>query len=1022
VVICVALIAGAPTRECRGEVAFDFETGDLQGWTVVEGRFDDIISNRQFFHNRPQVKYNKQGNCFLTTLEMSNGRPNDRMTGVIESPVFVLRGGKASFLVGGGAHPDTYVALCTENGKEVLKAHGKNTEVMQHVEWDTSSLRGKKVFLRIVDRNTGSWGHVTFDNFRADGEIDRAATVARAAARERRRREDGMRERMRSLRADITSLRRAVTDLVETFRDRYPRGKVFLAALDEIERRSAKAPSDRAAQLAAELDSLKRQALVANPLLTRQPILFVVRSQYLPDHHNTATLFQAGEINAQKFRGGSALKTIDFAREGKVETIIEAPNGVLRDPEVHFDGRRILFSMRRNGADDYHIYEVGVDGTGLKQLTFGRGASDIDPFYLPDGRIVFTSTRDRKFCMCNRHIMGNLFRMDAGGRSIHQIGRNTLFEGHGFLMPDGRILYDRWEYVDRNFGDAQGLWTCNPDGTNHALYWGNNTKAPGGVIDARAIPGTHRVVCIFTSCHDRPWGAMAVLDNSLGMEGRDPVIRTWPAAAVSLVRAGWGQGGYLFDVFKKVRPKYEDPYPLSDKYFLCSRMTGKSEQMGIYLVDVFGNEVLVHVEGPGCFDPMPVCPRPSPPIIPDRINLDRKEGAFYVYDVCVGTGMERVKRGTVRYLRVVESPKKTYWTRPAWLGQGQEAPAMNWDNFINKRILGTVPVEEDGSVYFTIPADRFVFFQLLDENGMMIQSMRSGTMVRPGETTACVGCHEGRNSAVPNHSKAALGRPPRKLTPWYGPPRNFGYAAEVQPVFDKYCIRCHDYEKPGAEKLLLAGGRSLAFSVSYNQLWRKKIINAVGAGPADILPPYSWGSHVSRLVDVIRSGHNDVKLDKESFDRIVTWIDINGPYYPFYESAYPDNLFGRSPLDDRQLRRLSELTGVDFLKRNKKSYQETEWQVDFTRPELSMCLAKFTDKNDPKYKEALAIIRAGAAMLAKRPRMDMPGAKPAGIDVKRTMKYGAPVRAEKEGRRGIVAGKPTREKNGGDDRSLAIHE
>jgi hypothetical protein len=242
---------------------------------------------------------------------------------------------------------------------------------------------------------------------------------------------------------------------------------------------------------------------------------------------------------------------------------------VARDPDVSFDGKRILLSMRRNREDDYHIYEISADGTGLRQLTTGGGISDIDPIYLPDGRILFTSTREPKYCMCNRHIMGNLFTMDADGRNIQQIGHSTLHEGHASLLADGRVIYDRWEYVDRNFGDAQGLWTVNPDGTNHAVYYGNNTGSPGATLDARAVPGTEMVLCTFSSCHDRPWGALALLDRRRGVDGREAVVCTWPSDAINRVNI---HGGY--DTFCGVRPKYEDPYPLSEKYFLCSRMTG----------------------------------------------------------------------------------------------------------------------------------------------------------------------------------------------------------------------------------------------------------------------------------------------------------------------------------------------------------------------------------------------------------------------------------------------------------------
>ena len=265
----------------------------------------------------------------------------------------------------------------------------------------------------------------------------------------------------------------------------------------------------------------------AREVLAGKQILYIERNQYAVDHHNTATLFQAGEINEWKFAPGGAMKVYDVD-SGTTRTLVKIDTGVVRAPEISPAGKRVIFSMRKDKKDGYHIYEIGLDGSNMKQLTSAAGISDIDPLYLPDGNIIFTSTRQPKYCMCNRHIMGNLFRMEADGANITQIGVSTLFEGHSSLLSDGRILYDRWEYVDRNFGDAQGLWTVNPDGTKHAIYYGNNTASPGGVIDGRQIPGTDLVVCIFGSCHDRAWGSLAIIDRKKGVDGREPVVQIFP--------------------------------------------------------------------------------------------------------------------------------------------------------------------------------------------------------------------------------------------------------------------------------------------------------------------------------------------------------------------------------------------------------------------------------------------------------------------------------------------------------------
>ena len=785
---------------------------------------------------------------------------------------------------------------------------------------------------------------------------------------------------------DIKALREAIVFLQATYGSRYPRGAEFLDRLASLE----KEPD------ATALAALQREALIANPLVSDHPILFATHSQYQPDHHNTETMFQTGEINTAKFKGGGALRVIDFAKGGEVRTLVDAgKEGVARDPEVYFDGSKILFSMRRNIKEDYHLYEVQADGSGLKQLTRAPGVFDINPFYLPDNAIAFTSSREPKYCMCNRHIMGNLYRMEADGANIVQIGKNTLFEGHGSLLPDGRILYDRWEYVDRDFGDAQGLWTMNPDGTSQAIYYKNNTGSPGAAIEGRAISGTSWVVCTFSSCHDRPWGAIALVDRSRGVDGRTPVIRTWPAQAVELVKENGS-----FDAFKAVFPKYENPYPLSDIFFICSRMVGKGEQMGIFLLDVFGNELLLHTEEPGCFNPVPLAARPHPPALPAQRNYGPGDGTFYVQNVYEGTHMEGVKPGAVKFLRVIEQGEKRSWTHPAWNGQGSESPAMNWHDFANKRILGTVPVEADGSAHFVVPAGKFVFFQLLDESQKMIQSMRSATTIQPGETQGCVGCHEDRliTPKWATRQPIALKRPPSPLNGWYGPARFFNYRTEVQPVFDKNCVRCHDYGTEAGKDLNLAGDRGLTFNASYADLWKKKYVKLIGGGPAPIQPAYSWGANASRLTKVLAGSHYDVKLSEEERLRVITWMDLNGPYYPEYLCAYPDNRFGRSPLTDAQLKQLAEL-GIDLKN------QETATQVSFDRPEKSSCLAVFPNQNDPRYLQALAIIRAGKAALNKTPEADAPDFKPCPIDVARNAKYEARWRLEQRNREAIATGK-----------------
>lgn len=799
------------------------------------------------------------------------------------------------------------------------------------------------------------------------------------------------------------ALRAAARDLMETFGGRYPDGGAHLEELGRIEARLARADPTAT----ADLERLARRALLANPLVAGQPLLFVARHQYARDHHNTATFFPAAEkeYNDGRFKGGGAIKVLDV-RTGKATTLLDLPEGVARDPEVHFDGKKILFSMRRDAKDSYHLYEIRADGTGLTQLSRAADVDDLDPLYLPDGDVAFSSTREPKYCACNRHIMANLFRMHGDGANVHQIGRSTLFEGHGALMPDGRILYDRWEYVDRNFGDAQGLWTVNPDGTNPVLFWGNNTPSPGGILDARIIPGTGWAVCTFGSCHDRPWGAIAIVDPARGLDGKAPVVRTWPADAVDLVRDP-GTANNAWDLFGRLKLKYEDPYPLAEagtnrgagKYFLCAKMTGDGEQTGVYLIDVFGNEVQVYAEprgGPGCFDPMPVGARERPSVMAERRDLGGREGTMYVQDVYRGTHMAGVERGSVKALRVVEVPEKRFWTKPGWNGQGFEGPAMNWHDFNFKRVLGTVPVEADGSAYFTLPAETFVYFQLLDGEGQMVQSMRSGTSVRGGERASCVGCHEDRRTAPPSGASMpmALRRPPSRLEGWQGPARGFNYLAEVQPVWDRQCVSCHDYEHQPTAKVNLARDRGLAFNASYAELWSKKLVTVAGAGPAEILQARSWGSHPSRLVQVLREGHYGVKLTSSEMDRVVTWVDLNAPYYPSFATGWPENAYGRAPLDGKEMARLAELAGRKV---------DRPQLVSFDRPEKSPLLEPLK-RDAAKHEAALAIVRRGAEALARNPNPDAEGFVACETDRWREEKYAKRQEAEARAREAVRTG------------------
>ena len=793
------------------------------------------------------------------------------------------------------------------------------------------------------------------------------------------------------------SIKRSIQSLVNTYGDKYSQGRSLLSELDNL-------GNDGAA-----LNAFAKKALVDNnPLLKNRSIVVVERKQYPKDHHNTGTIFQAGEFNHKKFdqAKGGALNVVSL-KDGSVRTLLETSQGLVRDPELNFDGTKVIFSYRKDSDDDYHIYEINTDGSNLQQLTALKGVSDLDPFYFSDGKIGFSSTREPKFCGCNRHIMANLFKMEADGANIVQIGKSIEYEGHGVQMPDGRILYNRWEYVDRNFGGGQGLWTSNPDGTNPALYMWQSTPHP--LLNARPIPGSNQILAIISSCHDRPWGALAIVDRSKGIEGKKPVVQIWPADSMSriadeLQNYGDSKG---FDNFQKQRVKYEDPLPLSKDFFLVSRTIGPMNAgiMGIFLVDRFGNEILIHKSAQakfGCFDPMLIRTTPKPAAPADKVDYSKKTGTFVVMNVYEGTHMEGVKPGSVKYLRVVDNPPKMFWSGPSYKGHGAQAPAMNFYDFDNKRVLGTVPVEADGSVQFTTPIDKFVYFQLLDENGKMIQSMRSGIIVQPGEVNACIGCHEDRYNAPPSRpiSKlAALQKPPFNITEATADTKgNFSYQEAVQPIVDKHCISCHDYDKKAGKKLNLSGDQTALFAVSYIELHKKKMITPVGGGANRIYNAYEWGSYPSKLIKTLEKKHHNVALTDDELKTLITWVDLNAPYYPDYSSAYLKNPSGRSPLTGKEQREIAKLTKVKI----ERYTHDGPWHFNFTRPELSPILENV--KDDATKAKVVEIIKRGSERLKATPRNDMPGYVPSEEHQRRSKRYEELFQRELANRRAIQSG------------------
>ena len=478
----------------------------------------------------------------------------------------------------------------------------------------------------------------------------------------------------------FAALEATVVDLMNTFGEEYPAGAILLSeiaskrALHDSLRINRVSENDPGiGEIRETLNALQAKVIKSNPLLRSSSLLITARNRYKKDHHNTHNMFPsyAGEVgDFHSYTPGGALRVFDFATE-TVTTLAENPAGVFRDPNVSYDGNKIVLSYRENAGASYNIWEYALSAdrkkiAKKKQLTAMSSADDIHPVYLPSGNIVFSSTRDPKYVMCNQHISANLYRMESDGANIVKITNSTLFERATDVLPDGRILYDRWEYNDRDFGSAQGLWAVVEDGTRQVTYYGNNSPT-GATIDAKVIPETQNVMAILSSTHDIDWGALAIIDRNRGVDGRAPVLKTWPESVRDSIR-DTGSGNNI-DAYTNLRPKYEDPYPLNDRYFLVSRtIEDKGDKTGIYYIDMFGNEMLLYEDDSdlGAYDVCVLKARPKENIAPSMRDYLDRPGSFFVLNVYQGTHMEGVAPGSVKTLRIVESCPKYYHTPAQW--------------------------------------------------------------------------------------------------------------------------------------------------------------------------------------------------------------------------------------------------------------------------------------------------------------------------------------------------------------------
>jgi hypothetical protein len=760
-----------------------------------------------------------------------------------------------------------------------------------------------------------------------------------------------------------------------------------------------------------------RELAFRNPLLDFDRIVFVKRftqQSYCDinvNHHAWGS----------RPGGGVCILTLD--KSGANPQVTELLKGRLGLGNVHgydldWNAGRILFAYARSASatppdgwlsrqatfdihrtvDLLHLYEMKADGSDLRQLTRGQW-SDLNPCYLPSGDIAFESERCALEIECNEcdkdEPTTNLFTMRDDGSDIRRLTVTKDGDWYPRVLNDGSIVYSHWEYQERSLMFIHPLWSVLPDGTGANNYAKQHLDYPLTLTVPRPIPGSDKVIAIAGGHHTLASGPVVLVDRTKGPNDAGCLTRltgpdVWPemgGAAPPPDVPGWhiapGQGWYM------------DPYPLSETTFLASYCDGPMQDeagYGLYLMDAYGGKELIYRDPTiSSVMPIPLKARPKPPVIAGMRENSTDQATCIVANVA--DAVPGLKAGAVKALRIAEPVPWSYSNETGGVRYEPDAKAtgVNWTPI---RILGTVPVEADGSAYFHVPPGRAVYFQALDDQGMELRRMRSYIAFQPGEVRSCTGCHETRTEvqAVRRNRLLALTREPSKPAPppWGEAPLSF--LRDIQPILDRNCLRCHTGLKP-AGKVDLSAGLTLEHNRAYDTLMDPALgllaVSSKGldAGVTDVL---AVGSHKSRLFDLLRSTHKDrCDLTPDDWMRLYTWVDANAVYHDDFIRKRPESALPAPFVEDTAL--WAKLTDIGSRRcascHAGQSLFRPEW-VDLKDPQRSLFVAAplagattptgkhcapavFKDKTDPDCAAILAALDEAVRKVRERPRRDL---------------------------------------------------
>ena len=625
---------------------------------------------------------------------------------------------------------------------------------------------------------------------------------------------------------------------------------------------------------------------------------------------NEDTLNPSGRVKEFNFKGGSSLCLLEIGKDYAIKetTLLDDKDGVFRDPDVSYDGKRILFSWKKSArGDDYHLYEMDAATRKVRQLTSGLGLADYEGIYLPDGNIMFSSTRCFQNVDCWHVSVCNMYLMNEDGKHMRRIGFDQVHTNYPQVHPtSGLVTYTRWEYNDRGQIYPQPLFRMHQNGAQQTEFYGNNSYFPTTILHARGIPGTGKVLAVLSGHHSHQRGKLAIIDPSKGRQETSGVMLVAPVKKL--------KGVIKIDSYGQRGDQWQYPYPLDEKNCLVTFRPQGAKKFGIYFMNIDGQRVLL-ADDPkiSCNQPIPLAPRRLPPQPNYPIDWRKKTGTFTIQNIYHGPGLKGVKRGTIKKVRVVALDfMATDIGRKH--GPSTISDLAAWDV---KIVLGEAPVYEDGSAAFEVPARTPVYFQAIDANGHVAQTMRSWSTLMPGEVFGCIGCHEDKNETVAANKAVtmALKKGVKPLEPFYDiTGKGFSFPKMIQPIFDAKCVKCHKGGKTEPPDLSAAPVWDNAARKFWNRSYQELISKDRPRGPANdtqqrlgviaekskylnwigrwsvpvMIPPYSHGSSCSPLVALLTKGHPSslpassrqaqVKMTRQEMDKIACWIDLALPH------------------------------------------------------------------------------------------------------------------------------------------------